>query len=153
MRGVPGPLFFDEADTLFAKRTGVKDAHDRYANLETNYMLSRLEAFEGVGLLATNLLTNVDTAFVRRLHLIVPFARPTPALRRRLWGAHLPDKHLAPDVELDAIAARHDLVGGEIRNAAVSAAFSAAVSSGRITEAMLDQAILAERIKAGKSIR
>ncbi len=151
--GFRAVLFFDEADTLFAKRTGVKDAHDRYANLETNYMLSRLEAFEGVGLLATNLLTNVDTAFVRRLHLIVPFARPTPALRRRLWGAHLPDKHLAPEVELDAIAARHDLVGGEIRNAAVSAAFSAAVSSGRITEAMLDQAILAERIKAGKSIR
>ncbi len=151
--GFRAVLFFDEADTLFAKRTGVKDAHDRYANLETNYMLARLEAFEGVGLLATNLLTNVDTAFVRRLQLIVPFPRPAPALRRRLWGAHLPEGHVAGDVDLDLLATRYDLVGGEIRNAAVSAAFTAAAASTRITAAMLDQAIVAERLKAGKSIR
>ncbi|XXY55183.1 ATP-binding protein [Sorangium sp. So ce269] len=151
--GFRAVLFFDEADTLFAKRTGVKDAHDRYANLETNYMLGRLEGFEGIALLATNLLQNVDTAFLRRLQLIVPFPRPTPALRRRLWVAHLPEGRLAEDVDVDLLATRHDLVGGEIRNAALSAAFAAAASSCRITAAMLDQAIVAERLKAGKSIR
>lgn len=150
--GFRAVLFFDEADTLFAKRTGVKDAHDRYANLETNYMLARLEAFEGVGLLATNLLTNVDTAFVRRLQVIVPFARPTPALRRRLWTTHLPADHLAADVDLDGLATKHDLVGGEIRNAALSAAFAAASIPTQISALMLEQAILAERVKSGKSI-
>lgn len=145
-------LLFDEADTLFGKRTGVKDAHDRYANLETNYMLSRLEVFEGLALLATNLLQNVDTAFVRRLQFIVPFPRPTVPLKQRLWLTHLPRERLAPDVDIDALATRYDLVGGEIRNAALAAAFQAAATSSLITAAMLDHAIRAERLKAGKAV-
>ena len=85
VEGFRATLFFDEADTLFGNRTGVKDANDRYANLETNFLLSRLEAFEGVALPATNLLQNVDSAFTRRLQFIVHFPRPTPALQRQLW--------------------------------------------------------------------
>lgn len=146
-------LFFDEADTLFSKRTGVRDAHDRYANLETNYMLSRLEAFEGLAILATNFLQNIDSAFMRRLSFIVPFPRPTAAQRQRLWMAHLPKERLAGDVDLEAIARRHELTGGEIRSAALSAAFAAAAATSEIQAAQIEQAIVAERIKSGKAIQ
>jgi hypothetical protein len=146
-------IFFDESDTLFCRRTGVRDAHDRYANLETNYLLSRLEAFEGLAILATNFLQNVDTAFMRRLSFIVPFPRPTPPLKRQLWLLHLPKDRLAPDVDLDALASQHDLAGGEIRCAALSAAYAAAAASSLIDAAMIEQAIRGERLKAGKAMR
>ena len=151
--GFRAVLFFDEADALFGNRTGVKDAHDRYANLETNYLLFRLEAFEGAALLATNLLTNIDTAFTRRLQFIVHFPRPSAALQRLIWVHHLPAEQLAADVDLDALVRRQDLVGGEIRNAALAAAYATAAAGGKIQQATLEHAVRAERIKRGKAVR
>src|SRR5262249_46117612 len=83
-------LFFDEADALFGERTEVRDAHDRYANLETAFLLSRLERFEGLAVLATNLRHHVDQAFTRRLEYIVEFTEPDEGERAELWRSHLP---------------------------------------------------------------
>ena len=83
-------LFFDEADAIFGKRSEVRDAHDRYANIESAYLLQRLETFDGLAVLATNLRANIDEAFTRRLDAIIDFPAPTPELRRSLWGAAWP---------------------------------------------------------------
>ncbi len=120
-------LFFDEADALFGRRTEVGDARDRYANLETAYLLGRLERFDGVAVLATNLRQNIDVAFGRRLEFIVPFDPPGPYERRLLWDRHLPaTAPLDDDVDLDELAALYAIVGAHIRNAAVAAAYLAA---------------------------
>ncbi|MCO6454059.1 MAG: ATP-binding protein, partial [Pirellulaceae bacterium] len=120
-------LLFDEADALFGKRTDVGDAQDRYANLETAYLLTRLEHFEGLAILSTNLRQNIDSAFTRRMEFVVEFEKPDSDQRLALWKCHLPDTDLlADDVHLPELAAYFPLVGGLIRNAAVSAAFAAA---------------------------
>lgn len=143
-------LFFDEADALFAKRTEVSDAHDRYANLETAYLLSRLEQYEGLAVLATNLRRNVDAAFLRRLEFVVEFERPSRGERLALWRAHLPaGAPLAGDVKLHELADFYPLVGGLIRNAAVAAAFLAAESDTEISRALLLRAIRREYEKSG----
>ncbi|MEZ4401138.1 MAG: ATP-binding protein [Kofleriaceae bacterium] len=114
-------LFFDEADALFAKRTDVKDAHDRYANLETGYLLQRLEGHDGVVLLATNRRHDLDGAFVRRIDVIVEFPAPQAAEREKLWRRLLPVGRLAPDVDPELLGALFDLSGGQIRNAVLAA--------------------------------
>jgi hypothetical protein len=120
-------LFFDEADALFGRRTEVGDARDRYANLETAYLLGRLERFDGVAVLATNLRQNIDAAFGRRLEFIVPFDPPGAEERRALWGRHLPaEAPVDDDVDLDGLAAVYAVVGAHIRNASVAAAYLAA---------------------------
>lgn len=120
-------LFFDEADALFGKRTEVGDSRDRYANLETAYLLSRLERFDGVAVLATNLRQNLDSAFARRIEFIIPFDLPDAAEREELWRKHLPrTAPIAPSVDCARLAALYDLPGALIRNAAVAAAFLAA---------------------------
>ena len=119
-------LFFDEADALFGKRTEVGDARDRYANLETAYLLSRLERFDGVVVLATNLRRNIDTAFARRIEFVVPFDPPDDAARLQLWQLHVPHwAELGDDVDLRELALRYDVPGALIRNAALAAAFLA----------------------------
>jgi len=145
-------LFFDEADALFAKRTEVGDSRDRWANLETAYLLGRLERFDGVAILATNLRSNIDEAFVRRLEFIVEFGEPEPAERIRLWEGHLPPtvpRH--PDVELAELAELYPLTGAVIRNAALAAAFLAAADGGRVNQQHLVTAIRCEYDKAGRS--
>lgn len=128
-------LFFDEADALFGKRTEVGDARDRYANLETAYLLSRLERFDGVAVLASNLRQNIDSAFGRRIEFIVPFDPPDVAQRLRLWQLHLPDwAPLDAGVPLAELAALYDLPGALIRNAAVAAGFLA-VAGRRVDDA------------------
>jgi SpoVK/Ycf46/Vps4 family AAA+-type ATPase len=145
-------LFFDEADALFARRTEVGDAHDRWANLETAYLLDRLERFEGVAILATNLRANIDEAFVRRLEFVVEFSEPERPERERIWRAHLPATlPLAPDVELDELARLYPITGAVIRNAAVAAAFLAASDGGRVTQDHLVLAVRREYDKAGRS--
>ena len=89
--GVNAVLFFDEADAIFGKRSDVRDAHDRYANIESAYLLQRLETFDGLAVLATNLRANIDEAFTRRLDAIIDFPAPTPELRRSLWVRCLAD--------------------------------------------------------------
>ncbi len=145
-------LFFDEADAMFAKRTDIGDSRDRWANLETAYLLGRIERFDGVAILATNLRSNIDEAFVRRLEFIVEFDEPEPAERRRLWEGHLPTtipRH--PDVELDELAQLYPMTGAVIRNAALAAAFLAAADGGRVGQQHLVTAIRREYDKAGRS--
>jgi AAA+ superfamily predicted ATPase len=148
--GFAALLFFDEADALFGKRTAVEDAHDRYANVEVNYLLQRLEAFEGIALLATNMVQGVDEAFLRRFDLIVPMPRPGPTQRLQLWRAHLPAGRVDAAIDLAAVADRYELTGGEIRNAALAASYAAADGPGRITPALMHAAINVEFAKKGR---
>ncbi|MFV8752715.1 ATP-binding protein [Nannocystaceae bacterium ST9] len=144
-------LLFDEADALFGKRTEVSDAHDRYANLETAYLLTRLEAYEGLAVLATNMRRNIDAAFMRRLEFVIEYELPGRGERLALWRAHLPSNApLARDVDLRELADFYPLVGGLIRNAATAAAFLAAADPrGAITRAHLLRAIRREYEKTG----
>ena len=148
--GYAALLFFDEADALFGRRTNVQDAHDRYANIEVNYLLQRLESFEGCALLATNLMQGVDEAFMRRFDQVINFPRPGVAERSAIWRAHLPTAHLAPGVSIEQLAERFELTGGEIRNAALAAAFIAADSGTVVTDGMLDAAVAEEFTKLGR---
>ena len=115
-------LLLDEGDALMAGRTGVTNANDRYANLETNYLLQRLETFEGVLVVTTNAAERIDTAFARRMDLSLDFALPDALMRYSLWQAHLPRDHRIGDATLDEVARRCPLTGGQIRNAALHAA-------------------------------
>lgn len=145
-------LFFDEADALFGKRTEVGDARDRYANLETAYLLSRLSWFEGVAVLATNLRHNLDVAFTRRLEFVVAFDPPDEEQRLLLWRRHLPSTApLASDVDLGVLAVRYPVTGALIRNAAVAAAFLAAEAGTPIGSAQLAGAMRREYAKAGRA--
>ncbi len=145
-------ILFDEADALFGKRTEVSDAHDRYANLETAYLLSRLERFDGLAILATNLRQNIDVAFLRRLEFIVDFEEPGAVERERLWATHIPDRRLlAKGVNLEELAAAYPVTGALIRNAAVAAAFLAASDHSLITRRHLARAVRREYEKAGRA--
>ena len=144
-------LLFDEADALFGKRSEVKDAHDRYANIEVAYLLQRMEAYAGAVILATNLRANMDDAFLRRLDVLVEFPFPEAADRRRLWqGLVPPEAPVADDVDLDVLADRFRLTGGSIRNCSVTAAFLAADEGGAITMQRLLRAIAQELRKQGR---
>jgi SpoVK/Ycf46/Vps4 family AAA+-type ATPase len=145
-------LVFDEADALFGRRTEVSDAHDRYANLETAYLLARLERFEGLAVLATNLRQNVDPAFTRRLEFAVDYEEPTVAEREALWRVHLPERApLADDVDIPQLATLYTVVGGVIRNAATASAFLAAAEDVPIARRHLVQALRREYEKAGRA--
>jgi SpoVK/Ycf46/Vps4 family AAA+-type ATPase len=145
-------LLFDEADALFGKRTEVSDAHDRYANLETAYLLARLERFEGLAVLSTNLRQNIDPAFIRRLEFVVDFDGPETAERELLWRVHLPNRApLAGDVDPAELAHLYELVGGHIRNAAVAAAFLAAAEDQPVGRGHLLRAVRREYAKAGRA--
>ena len=144
-------LLFDEADALFGKRSEVKDAHDRYANIEVAYLLQRMEAYAGGVILATNLRSNMDDAFLRRLDLLVEFPFPEPADRRRLWQRLVPpEAPVADDVDLDLLADRFRLTGGSIRNCSVTAAFLAADETSTIGMQHLLRAIAQELRKQGR---
>ncbi|RFS83452.1 ATP-binding protein [Actinomadura spongiicola] len=122
-------LLFDEADAVFGKRSDVKDARDRYANLESAYLLQRLESFGGIAVLTTNLRANIDDAFTRRLDLVIDFPFPDAAQRRALWEHCLaPPVPVADDVDLDRCAREFELAGGAIRSAAVTAGYLAAAA-------------------------
>jgi hypothetical protein len=145
-------LLFDEADALFGRRTEVTDAHDRYANLETAYLLQRLERFEGLTVLATNLRRNLDPAFTRRLEVAVDFAEPDQPAREAIWRAHVPSAApLDPDLSFRELAALYPVVGGLIRNAAVAGAFLAAAEGVPIGRAHLVRALRREYTKAGRA--
>jgi SpoVK/Ycf46/Vps4 family AAA+-type ATPase len=131
---VDAVLLFDEADSIFGKRSETKDAHDRYANLESSYLLQRLESFDGVAVLTTNLRSNIDDAFTRRFDLIVDFPFPDEALRRTLWEQCLSGPvPVAHDVELERVAGPFELAGGSIRAAATTAAYLAAAEGRAVS--------------------
>jgi SpoVK/Ycf46/Vps4 family AAA+-type ATPase len=134
---INGVLLFDEADALFGKRSEVRDAHDRYANMQVAYLLQRLETFDGLAVLSTNLRSNIDDAFARRLDAVVEFPMPDVAERRLLWSRCLgPRLPLADDVDLDFCATSFPLSGGNIRSIALTAAYMAA--EGERAVEMLD---------------
>ena len=118
-------LLFDEADSLFGKRTEIKDANDRYANSQTNYLLQRIEFYKGIVLLTSNSRGRFDSAFSRRLDKIIEFPLPGPEERRALWQTHLGEKHELSIKQLNQLAATSDLAGGHIRNAVLTAAVKA----------------------------
>ena len=144
-------LFFDEADALFGKRTEVKDAHDRYANLEIGYLLQRMEEHVGTTVLATNRMADLDEAFTRRFHFILDFPMPGPAERRRIWEGMLPrDAAREPEIDLEALARDYDISGGEIRNSVLSAAFIAAGEGVPIALRHLKRGLRRELLKTGR---
>jgi hypothetical protein len=149
--GVNGVLLFDEADAIFGKRSEVRDAHDRYANIESAYLLQRMENFDGFALLATNLRANLDEAFTRRLDVIVDFPLPDEERRRRLWDRCLGDAPpRADDLDLDFLATAFDLAGGHIRSAVITAGYLAAEAGLPVSMANLVGAIAREYRKLGR---
>ncbi|MBW5484166.1 ATP-binding protein, partial [Streptomyces bambusae] len=149
--GVNGVLLFDEADAVFGKRSEVKDAHDRYANVESAYLLQRMETFDGLAVLSTNLRANLDEAFTRRLDLVVDFPLPDAEHRRALWDRCLgPRLPRGDDLDLDFCAAAFELAGGDIRSAAVTAAYLAAEAGRAVTMADLVAAVAREYRKLGR---
>jgi len=144
-------LFFDEADAVFGRRSDVQDSHDRYANLQTAFLLQRMESHDGPVILATNMRGNVDDAFLRRMDAVVEFPFPAAEHRRRLWDLLLPEQ--APrddDVDLDFLAERFELAGGGIRNAAIAAAVLAAQDGRAIAMEHLVRGVAMEYGKLGR---
>ncbi len=126
-------LFFDEADALFGKRSEVSDAHDRYANIEVAYLLQRLETYDGMVVLATNLQRNIDPAFLRRISVAVDFVPPEEPQRRAIWAHVFPSTAPLTGLDLDFLARQFKVTGGVIRNAALGAAFLAATEDAPIS--------------------
>lgn len=150
---VNGVLFFDEADALFGKRSEVSDARDRYANVEIAYLLQRMERFDGITVLATNLRANLDEAFTRRIDVLVGFPEPEEDDRRRLWELHLPETlPRDDDLALDFLAKAFELSGGDIRNVTLAAAYATAVDGGRVTTEQLVRATAREYRKLGRLV-
>ncbi|WP_284640502.1 ATP-binding protein [Paenibacillus silviterrae] len=144
-------LFFDEADALFGKRSEVKDAQDKYANVETAYLLQKMEEYEGITILATNLLHNLDEAFMRRFGFIVKFPFPDIDHRELLWQSIFPPQvPLEPDIDYRFLASRFEMAGGIIKNVAVSAAFLAAGADKEVGMKEILTAVRSEMRKNGK---
>jgi MoxR-like ATPase len=144
-------LFFDEADALFGKRSEVKDAHDRYANIEVAFLLQRMEEFSGLAILATNISRNIDAAFARRMQYVVEFPFPDAAHRERIWrGTFPPEAPLAAGVDFSFLARQFELSGGNIRNVVTAAAFLAAEKGLPISMEHLARATAREFQKMGK---
>ncbi|WP_405938173.1 ATP-binding protein [Streptomyces sp. NBC_00726] len=146
-------LLFDEADAVFGKRSQVKDAQDRHANVESAYLLQRVESFDGIAVLTTNLRANLDEAFTRRLDVVADFPVPDAQQRLALWerclGTEIPR---APDLDLPTCADRFELTGGSIRACAVTAAYQAAESGRPLDTEQLVGAVLAEYRKLGRLV-
>ena len=144
-------LFFDEADALFGARTDVGDSHDRFANAQTNFLLQRIEDFDGVAILATNSRDRFDPAFVRRLDSILEFPLPDAMARRSLWRSHVGEGHRLADRQIDALSVAVDLAGGHIRNIVLSAAIRARRDERPIAFADIAAATAEEYGKLGRS--
>ncbi|MGV2287305.1 ATP-binding protein [Trinickia sp. YCB016] len=144
-------LFFDEAESLFSKRTETKDAHDRYANLQTGYLLQRIETYPGIVILSTNLLQNMDKAFMRRFKFMIEYPFPNREQRLRLWRNAFPAATpLAGDIDFDLFAEKAPLAGGNINNIAIGAAFLAAADGLPVAHRHVLQATEREYHKLGK---
>jgi SpoVK/Ycf46/Vps4 family AAA+-type ATPase len=142
-------LLLDEGDALLTQRTGVQSSNDRFANLETNFLLTRLETYEGILLVTTNAAERIDSAFRRRMDVVIDFRPPEAAERSAIWQSHLPAEHRADAGLLRDIAARCTLNGGQIRNAVLHAALLAVADGGIITSAHLEAAVHREYRKTG----
>jgi len=146
-------LFFDEADSLFGKRSEVKDSRDRYANIGVSYLLQRLETYDGVVIMATNFEKNIDEAFLRRIHVRVAFTLPQVAEREQIWHKNLPETAPRGDLDIGWLAEKFELSGGTIRNAAVQTAFSSASAGTGLSMDAAIGAVAAEFRKMGRLVR
>jgi SpoVK/Ycf46/Vps4 family AAA+-type ATPase len=144
-------LFFDEADALFGTRTEVRDSHDRYANVEINYLLQRMEDYTGLAILATNRRAALDGAFLRRLRFAIDFPFPGPDDRRQIWERVFPPQAALDGIEY-ALLSRLELTGGSIRSIAINAAFLAAAEQAPIRMPHLGRAAMREYTKLSKPI-
>jgi len=144
-------LFFDEADALFGKRSEVKDSHDRYANIEINYLLQRMEGFSGVAILATNMKSALDTAFLRRLRFVVNFPFPGAKERRRIWERALPEQTPREGLDYERLA-RLNLSGGNIHSIALNGAFLAAAKGTPVTMPLMLAAARMEMRKLDRAV-
>jgi hypothetical protein len=145
-------LLFDEADSLFGKRTDVKHSNDRFANAQTNYLLQRIESYDGIALLTSNSRSRFDSAFTRRLDFIIEFPAPNAEERRTLWDVHLGRGHEIDTCQINRLAASLDLVGGHIRNAVLSAATIAGAEGRPIGWGDLMRGVEAELRKLGRQL-
>ena len=146
-------LFFDEADALFGKRSEVKDAHDRYANLEISYLLQKFEQYDGIAILATNLSDNLDQAFTRRLAFSIHFPFPDETARLRIWERAWPQGvPMSASVDRGLLARELKMAGGNIKNIALGAAFNAAGNGGIVDMDHMSEAVRREYQKLGKTI-
>ena len=146
-------LFFDEADALFGKRSEVRDAHDRYANIEISYLLQKMEEYDGVAILATNLSQNLDEAFTRRMQFVVEFPLPHAEDRERIWRGLIPE--VAPrsdDLDFRFLGRQFELTGGNIKNCVLSAAFLAAEDGRVIGMTHMIQGVALEYCKLGRPL-
>jgi hypothetical protein len=144
-------LFFDEADALFGKRTEVKDSHDRYANIEINYLLQRMESYSGLAILATNMKSALDQAFLRRLRIVVDLPYPGPVERKAMWAKAFPAEAKTAQLDLDRLA-RINVAGGHIAVIALNAAFEAAHAGTAVTMPIILNAARIEFRKLARPI-
>jgi SpoVK/Ycf46/Vps4 family AAA+-type ATPase len=144
-------LFFDEADALFGKRSEVRDSHDRYANIEVNYLLQRMEDYRGLAILATNMKSQMDQAFMRRLRFLVDFPLPDPIQRLRIWQMVFPANALVDELDY-AFLCQLGISGGNIKNIAINAAFLASSEKRPIGMGHILRATRQEYAKIGKLV-
>jgi SpoVK/Ycf46/Vps4 family AAA+-type ATPase len=142
-------LLLDEGDALMTNRTDVRNANDRYANLETNYLLQRLETYEGIVVITTNAGSRIDSAFLRRIDVTIDFVPPGAPERWLIWQSHLPPSHTASPALLEEVASRCALTGGQIRNAALHAALLALGNGSQVSDTEVEAAVQREYSKAG----
>ena len=146
-------LLFDETDALFSKRTEVKDSHDRNANVETSYLLQKMEEYNGITIMTTNFLENIDKAFFRRISYVVHFAFPNSSARKEIWEKIYPSSMpLSKDVDFNFLARQFEISGGSIKNIALNSAFMAAAESKKIEMKHIIKAIEYEVKKQGKMV-
>jgi hypothetical protein len=145
-------LLFDEADSLFGKRTDIQEANDRFANAQTNYLLQRMESYDGITVLTSNGRSRFDDAFSRRFDAILAFPLPGPEERRALWLAHLGPDHIVTSAQLNRLAAIAELTGGQIRNAVLRGAVAAAQDGQRILYRYLLTGVTSEYRKLSRQL-
>ena len=144
-------LFFDEADAVFGKRSEVRDSHDRYANIEVAYLLQKMEEYDGIVILATNLRKNLDEAFARRMHSSVEFPQPEEPDRLLIWQAVFPkEAPVSEEIDLRFMAQQFKITGGNVKNIALAAAFLAAGDGGTIRMEHLIRSTRREYQKIGR---
>lgn len=143
-------LFFDEADALFGKRSEVKDAHDKYANMETSYLLQKMEEYDGLTILATNFAQNLDDAFTRRIQFIIKYPFPDAVQREQLWRSSVPSQLPVIDIDYSFLAQTFELAGGPIKNIVLTAAYLAANEGTPLSMKQMIESVVQEYKKTGK---
>jgi SpoVK/Ycf46/Vps4 family AAA+-type ATPase len=145
-------LFFDEADSLFGKRSEVKDSKDRYANMEISYILQRVEQFNGVAILATNLRENMDSAFIRRMKYVIEFPMPNKDMREQIWKNSFSENVPTGNIDYEFLSEKFELSGGNIKNIILTATFLAAGKNEAVGMIHILEAVKNEYYKYNKEM-